>query len=79
MLTDAYYPGWVALVDGQPTVIYEADGLFRGVLVPAGRHEVVFALELKSYAVGRVVTIVALMLAVLLLAYQAFAHKKRSL
>jgi hypothetical protein len=79
MLTDAYYPGWEAHVDGQHTVIYEADGLFRGVHLPAGQHEVVFVLESESYTVGRVVTVVTLMLSASLLVYQAFAHSKRSL
>jgi hypothetical protein len=79
ILTDANYPGWRAYIDGQPVAIYEADGLFRGVYLSAGHHEVVFALESESYAVGKAVTIVALIMAALLLSFQLFVYKKRSL
>ena len=76
MLTDANYPGWNAKIDKQPTTIYESNGLFRSVYLPAGQHEVVFALDSKSYAIGKAVTIVALSVTALLLAYIAFSREK---
>jgi hypothetical protein len=42
ILTDAYYPGWVATLDGQPATIYRADAMFRAVKVPAGESTVIF-------------------------------------
>lgn len=42
MLTDAFYPGWRALVNGRPTDILRADVMFRAVRVPAGASTVVF-------------------------------------
>jgi hypothetical protein len=42
LLTDAYYPGWVAQVNGSPAPLWRADVQFRAVPVPAGVSEVVF-------------------------------------
>jgi Bacterial membrane protein YfhO len=42
VLHDAYYPGWVVEVDGQPAPMLRANVLFRAVEVSEGRHRVVF-------------------------------------
>ncbi len=43
VLTDSYYPGWRARVNGKPVKIYRTDDLFRGVVVPAGTSTILFS------------------------------------
>ncbi len=52
VLTDAWYPGWCAKVDGAPIEIVRADVLFRAVSVPAGSHRVEFTYEPSSFRIG---------------------------
>jgi hypothetical protein len=40
VLSEAYYPGWRAWVDGRPTNVYRTDIAFRGLLVPPGKHRI---------------------------------------
>jgi hypothetical protein len=42
VLHEAYYPGWVAEVDGRRARILRTNVLFRGVELSEGRHTVVF-------------------------------------
>jgi hypothetical protein len=42
VLTDAYYPGWTATINGDPVPVERADVMFRAVRVRSGQSEVVF-------------------------------------
>lgn len=66
LLGDAYYPGWQVSVNGSPGELLQADGLFRGVLLPAGEHEVVFSFAPRSFRLGLMMTAVGLILLILL-------------
>ena len=44
-LKDAYYPGWQATLNDEPTPIFRANVMFRAVAVPAGKSAVVFSFE----------------------------------
>lgn len=46
VLSDAFYPGWQAQIDGQATNIYQANYHFRAVAVPEGKHKVVLQYSL---------------------------------
>lgn len=59
VLNDAFYPGWQATLDDRPVPIYQADGLFRGVMLPAGQHTVHFTFKSQPYVTGRMVSLVA--------------------
>lgn len=41
VLTDTFYPGWDARVDGRAARIHRVNGVFRGVFVEGGRHEII--------------------------------------
>ena len=62
VLTDAYYPGWRATLNGERRPIYQVDGLFRGVMAPAGDHEIVFTFESRPFLAGRGISVTALLL-----------------
>jgi hypothetical protein len=74
VLSDTYYPGWHAEIDGQPAPLYRANYAFRAVPVPAGNHTVRFSFEPFSWKVGLVVsglTLLSLAGAVGLFFYQS--------
>jgi hypothetical protein len=54
VLTDTVYPGWQATLDGAPAPILPVDTQFRGVLLPPGSHQVVFAYRPSTWALGLV-------------------------
>jgi hypothetical protein len=51
-VADAYYPGWIAAIDGSAAAIVESDGLFRAIDVPAGEHAVVIRYAPRALALG---------------------------
>jgi len=60
VLTDVWYPGWKAKVDGRTTPVRRVDYLLRGVTIPAGTHRVELTYEPPSWRAGWVVSLVAL-------------------
>ncbi len=52
VLSDVWYPGWRARVDDTPATVLRADGALRGVIVPPGRHTVVFELVSPTRLAG---------------------------
>ncbi len=60
VVSEMYFPGWRAYVDGVETAIYRTNYLFRGVVVPAGRHTVRFEYRPASVLTGAVLSLAAL-------------------
>ncbi len=54
VLSDSFYPGWHATVDGEPAEILATNLLFRGVVVPSGFHTIVYHYDPEWLPVGGV-------------------------
>jgi len=52
VLTDTYYPGWTAKVDGVNTPIQRANLYFRALPLEAGDHEVIFLYQPPGVRLG---------------------------
>lgn len=65
VLTDSYYPGWEATIDGEPVEIFPAYYAFRGLILPAGKHVVEYVYHPASFVWGLRITLAALVLLVL--------------
>jgi hypothetical protein len=63
VLSVMYFPGWRAYLDGVEIPIYRANYLFRGVVVPAGQHTLVYAYRPTSVLVGAAISLLALAIA----------------
>lgn len=66
ILTDNYFPGWTATVDGKPAAIYEAYAVVRGVAVEAGKHTIEMRYRPRSVILGGVMTLAAMLFSVAL-------------
>jgi len=73
-LSEVFYPGWKAYVDGQPTEILRGNYLFRVLEVPEGRHEVHLVFDPWTIKAGKGITL----LTVLLILALAIFHRRKS-
>ena len=56
VLSDTYYPGWQAYVDGEKTPIYPTDAALRSVYLEAGEHEVRFVYSPGTFKLGTAIS-----------------------
>lgn len=58
VLTDSYYPGWIAEIDGEPARMLRANGFMRAVHVPRGNHIIVMNYVPVLYYFGLIIAMV---------------------
>lgn len=76
LLTDAYYPGWNASIDGNSSSILRANFALRAVFVPEGKHIVEFHYFPNSFRYGLYISFATLCTVIILLIFAPFVIKK---
>jgi hypothetical protein len=67
VVSENYYPGWRATVDGQPAPVNRVDYTLLGVPLPAGGKRIDLVFDSATYHRGKVITLVALALTLILI------------
>jgi hypothetical protein len=57
VLSESFFPGWVADVDGAPAEILRADYVLRGVALASGTHRVRFEYRPTSVRIGALLSV----------------------
>jgi uncharacterized membrane protein YfhO len=65
-LSDTWYPGWQARIDGQLATIFPGNLAGRALSIPRGRHRVEFVFESGSLRLGSLLALAAAFLLVLI-------------
>jgi len=78
VLSEKYYKGWQAFVDGKKTDIYPVNHVLRGVYLPPGRHRVEFFFDPLPFKVGKWLTLSSMLLFALLLGREWWLRRSTS-
>ena len=62
VLTDVYYPGWSAVVDGRPGRVVSANVAFRAVALEPGRHVVEFRYAPPGAKIGGFISLLTILI-----------------
>jgi hypothetical protein len=61
VVTETFFPGWKAWVDGQEAPLWHANYLFKAVYVPAGKHTVELRYMPTDFALAARITLASLL------------------
>jgi hypothetical protein len=73
-----YQPGWNAYIDGKPAPHFRTNYILRGMIVPAGAHEIVFKFEPTSYRTGQNIALISSILILAFVGIMIFLEFKKS-
>lgn len=76
-LTDNYYPGWRAAINGEEKEILRTNYTFRGVVVPEGKSRVVFYYESDTFNNGLIIAVISGVLILIISAGKWYTTKKK--
>ncbi|MCW3034717.1 MAG: hypothetical protein JWM17_29 [Actinobacteria bacterium] len=79
VLSQAWSPGWEALIDGHVVAVVRVDGLVQGVPVPAGSHRVELAYRAPGLRTGFLIglgTVIAILVMVAVSPLRATLRKR---
>ncbi len=69
VFSEIYYPaGWKSFLDGKETNYFRADYVLRGMIIPAGEHDIRFSFEPSSFSTGNMVSTMSSVIFILLIA-----------
>ena len=58
IISETYFPGWEARVDGRPVALYMADGVIRGIMLSgSGTHTIELYYRPRSFYWGALITL----------------------
>jgi hypothetical protein len=77
MVSENHYPGWAATVDGKPAVVARADYTLIGVQLPEGARSIDLKFSSRSYEMGKIVTMVALLVALVVVGVGVVAERRK--
>lgn len=78
VLTDSYFPGWLAFIDEKDAPLYRANYNFRAIYVPAGEHTIRFKYSPVSFRAGAIGSFLGAMVVLLGFAYLAWRRFYRA-
>jgi len=82
VLSDAWYPGWKAVVtsaDGRKEVpIYRANRVLRGIWLPAGRHTIEYRFQSQTFFYGAIISGVSWPILGIVLTCGLLSRRRRS-
>ena len=76
-LSEIYYPGWKAYVDGVQTDIYRANYLFRSIPLKAGEHFVSLIYDPLSFKLGKYISLFSLAICIGLIGFGVYARRRK--
>jgi uncharacterized membrane protein YfhO len=77
VVSENWYPGWHALIDGRAATVARADYTLIGVPLPAGARRVQLFFDDPVYARGKLITTVALLVTLVLIAGGILVERRR--
>jgi hypothetical protein len=76
VVSENYFPGWSAVVDGKPATTVRADYNLIGVPLTAGAKQVLLTFRDAAYETGKTITWIALVIGVLATALGVVADRR---
>jgi hypothetical protein len=77
VLSELYYPGWRATVDGRQAPIHRTDAILRAVEVPAGQHQVEMVFDPPTVKLGLAISGITLLLSLAYVAWYVISGARK--